>query len=75
MEENQGLKLCPFCGGPARKECRGGSDGLSPGGNWRAILPPIFFVECGDCGCYTREFSSEDAAIEAWNRRDHPANE
>ncbi len=55
--ETQELRPCPFCGGPGRKECRGGSDQV------------IFFVQCGDCGCYTAEFTSEDAAIEAWNRR------
>lgn len=63
-EKPKGLKCCPFCGGPPRIETRNPEPGT-----------PFWFVQCGDCKCYTREFSSEDSAIEAWNRRDHPANE
>lgn len=76
-EMPEGLKCCPFCGGPARKECRGvGEIGVRQSSEFVSTFQQaIFFVECGDCHCYTREFSSEDAAIEAWNRRDHPANE
>lgn len=69
---DQELMVCPFCGGPGRKECRGADDAeISPGGYWSLVSSrrAVFFIECGDCGCYTREFSSEDLAIEAWNRR------
>lgn len=71
LGEDQELTPCPFCGGPGRKECRESDMDLSPGGWWSVVQPKqvIFFVECGDCGCYTAEFTSEDAAVEAWNRR------
>lgn len=56
----RGLKPCPFCGGEAKLTHK--SDMLS-------------FVECRKCGIQGSSFlkafdrASDDAAIEAWNRR------
>ena len=63
-EFEEKLKPCPFCGGPPRIETR------KP-----APDPSFWFVQCGDCKSYTTEFQFEDAAIEAWNRRDPPTKE
>lgn len=59
------IKGCPFCGGPGYVENL--RDNSNP-----AQVKEIWFVRCGDCGCYTREFQLESLAIEAWNRRDSP---
>jgi Lar family restriction alleviation protein len=65
-----GLKTCPFCGGEAGLNHVGESDG-----NIRFLTA---YVVCCDCGARTRSFiidgyygvmTTEDDAIEAWNRR------
>lgn len=65
------LKPCPFCGGIAKayKRTCDQSDRYDPGD--RAF--PI--VRCGSCGCCAegKDWTELDTAIEAWNRRDQPA--
>ena len=48
------LKPCPFCGGEARIFY---------------IYPYRWMVQCIVCGSGTLHLSSQDTAINAWNRR------
>lgn len=60
------LKKCPFCGGKAE---------LSRGNKSSCNSVIISFVRCKDCGAVGQKFeinskySSDEKAIEAWNRR------
>ncbi len=64
MDEN--LKLCPFCGGEAELQYGGSGNRESAG---------MSFVRCKKCGAISqkfevsRKYSSDEKAIEAWNRR------
>ena len=57
------LKECPFCGGQAELE------------NKCIVFEKVSYVICTKCGARTRDFlvstewSSNQKAIEAWNRR------
>ena len=48
------LKLCPLCGGEAKIIY---------------YYPYRYAVKCIACGSETLHFSSQDTAINAWNRR------
>lgn len=50
------LKPCPFCGGRAET-------------NYAEFDYNFFGVSCQICGAYVYDYTSEDAAIEKWNRR------
>ena len=60
------LKPCPFCGGEAE---------LAYGGKGSFIAEGISFVRCKECGAVgqkfevSRKYSSDEKAIDAWNRR------
>lgn len=60
------LKKCPFCGGKAELSCGNKS-------SCNSVI--ISFVRCKDCGAVgqkfeiNRKYSSDEKAIEAWNRR------
>ena len=63
---NESLKPCPFCGGEAE---------LQYGGNGSREAAGMSFVRCKGCGAIgqkfevCRRYSSDEKAIEAWNRR------
>lgn len=63
---NEELKPCPFCGG--------GSE-LAYGGKGSFLSEGMSFVKCKSCGAIDQKFevcrrySSDEKAIEAWNRR------
>ena len=47
------LKPCPFCGGS----------------NLEVVdTPQGYFIDCS-CGCFTGDFETREAAIDAWNTR------
>ena len=48
------LKPCPFCGGKAKIIY---------------YYPYLYAVQCVVCGSGTLHFSSQDTAINVWNRR------
>ena len=60
------LKMCPFCGGEAK---------LGFGGEGSATAKGMSFVRCEKCGAMgakfmmDRTYSSDEKAIEAWNKR------
>ena len=54
------LKPCPFCGGKARFINK------YKGMRW---------VVCDYCLCETDLFSTDEKAVEAWNRRVHNSND
>lgn len=63
---NEKLKPCPFCGGEAELQYGGRGDRESAG---------MSFVRCKGCCAIgkkfevSRKYSSDEEAIEAWNRR------
>jgi len=61
------LKLCPFCGSPARSK-------VLVTVNWRQKTT-LFGVECTNCAAAigTRYLTQEDASV-AWNRRINETN-
>lgn len=67
---NEELKPCPFCGGKAELACDN-TCGNKGSFNWVIIS----FVRCINCGAVgqkfeiNRKYSSDEKAIEAWNRR------
>ena len=55
------LKPCPFCGGEAEM-CE---DSITAFGKYRKL----YVVVCKNLCVKTRQWYSEEQAIEAWNRR------
>lgn len=53
------LRPCPFCGGAEQRVC----GVLMDEGKWS------WDVECEGCGQKTKYYESEQAALQAWNRR------
>ena len=57
------LKPCPFCGGEAKIKCG------EIVNRYNTAVYRHYHVECMSCGVDTRNFDTDDEAIEAWNRR------
>lgn len=64
MRANINTEPCPYCGGE-------GIVGCSYADLWNRMCD--WFVECAECGATninpTRGYSTEEAAIKAWNTR------
>ena len=59
MENKLGLKICPFCGGEAKKNIAKAETGELQ-----------YYISCTKCYVRTRSFpKNEEAAAKAWNRR------
>jgi Lar family restriction alleviation protein len=54
---------CPFCGGEAKIKCG------EIVNRYNTAVYRHYHVECMSCGVDTRNFDTDDEAIEAWNRR------
>ena len=64
---SEGLRPCPFCGGDAKLD--------HYAGDRYAGEVTLSFIRCKKCGAITykyrmsTDYSSDEKAIEAWNRR------
>ena len=67
------LKPCPFCGGEAREWNNGLMETIiDENGSYVDMdisSPDMFGIECTKCCCQNIGYSSEQEAMEAWNRR------
>ena len=71
-ELNSELKPCPFCGGEAEiyaYEAEGATYDKDTLGFVDVEIRTVFGVGCPVCGCIIADKTSEQKAIEAWNRR------
>lgn len=55
IEVEEELLPCPFCNGTPLR-CHDGTLG-------------VYYVRCCDCGSMTKDFTTKDEAIAAWDRR------
>lgn len=62
IKETQGIDVCPFCGGSTKLH----KDVWKTGENEYARS---FWIRCKKCGSCSAEYSNEDGAVAAWNRR------